>query len=149
MEYEKYEFVRGKDEFEYVFYSVGPKGRIKKVVGFQLFEDSKINYNLSFTDWDEQSGQKTDKVVTNNQDRDKVLATVAAIAVDFIIAHQEVLIFALGRTLSRVRLYQMGITRVIDNLDPKFVIEGYLIDEWMPFEKGLRYEAFRLKLNSN
>jgi hypothetical protein len=148
MEYERYEFEKGSSEFEYVFYSLGPKGRIKKVVNFEKIEDPGFRYNLSFTDWDEKLRQKSDEVVTNNQDRDKVLATVAVIAIDFILTHPDFIIIALGRTISRVRLYQMGITRVIDNLDPKFVIEGYLNNEWVSFEKGLNFEAFKLKIKS-
>jgi hypothetical protein len=148
MEYDRYEFVRGSNEFEYEFYSVGPKGRIKKIVRFQEIYAGGMHYNLWFTDWHEKTGQKSDDIVTNNKDRDKVLATVAAIAIDFIGIHPSVEIIAIGRTISRVRLYQILITRVIDKLDPTFVIEGWLNDEWLSFEKGLKYEAFKLKMKS-
>lgn len=148
MDYDRYEFIKGPSEFEYEFYSVGPKGTIKKIVRFQKFNDWEMNYNISFTDWNEVTGQKSDDTVTNNGDKDKVLTTVGAIAVDFVATHPNLEIIAMGRTISRVRLYQMGITRIIDKLDPKFAIEGWNNEEWKSFEKGLKYEAFKLKIKS-
>lgn len=46
---------------------------------------------------------------TNNEDRQKVLATVADTVVDFLNNHRQAAIFAKGSTASRTRLYQMNI----------------------------------------
>jgi hypothetical protein len=59
----------------YEFLSYSPKGTIKKVV--QYIANRKGVYNLGFGDWDEQALTIRDDVRTNNEDRDKVLATVA------------------------------------------------------------------------
>ena len=40
-------------------------------------------YNVGFGDFDPKSGKINDLVVTDNKDREKVLATVVATAMDF------------------------------------------------------------------
>src|SRR5688572_18026618 len=53
----------------------------------------------------------------NNQDRDKILATVAAMVLEFTEHFPEVWVYAQGSTLARTRLYQMGIAAHWDDID--------------------------------
>ena len=95
MNLEKYklEFNPTKTAFEFI--SEGPKGSILKRI-----EYSKINvkgyknfYNLGFGDVNSESDEINDVVVTDNQDRDKVLATVASTLFIFIKRYPKATIF--------------------------------------------------------
>ncbi len=68
----------------YEFYSEGPKGKIKKVIQYRRFDNTDQNlFNLGFGDWIETEQRVDDKVTSNNNDREKVLSTVAATAIEF------------------------------------------------------------------
>ena len=79
------------------FDSTGPKGTFRKVVRY-----SEINlkgfYNLGFGDQDEQTGYISDLTITNNEDSQKVLATVAATLYAFIETHPSASVIATGST---------------------------------------------------
>jgi len=87
-----------------------------------------------------------DMVNTNNQDRQRVLATVADTVIDFLKHHSEVSVFAKGSTKSRTRLYQMNITAFWNEIVyGSFIVNGYLNKEWLPFQKGINFEAFIIR----
>ena len=65
------------------FISEGPRGSIKKRVEYKQMEQNQI-YNLAFGDVNPETGKIDDKVVTNNKDSEKVLATVASTIYTFI-----------------------------------------------------------------
>lgn len=70
-------------------------------------------YNLAFGDKDPVTGEIGDRVVSNNGDIEKALATVAGAVFAFLDQHSEAWIFAAGSTSSRTRLYRMGITNIM------------------------------------
>lgn len=141
-----YPFIKRPGTYYYEFYSKGPKGSIKKVVEYYKLRELKAEvYNLAFGDWDEDKHHINDLSISNNADRDKVLATVAATVADFMKVHPDAIILASGSTLSRTRLYQISIARLWDNIEPHFEIQGYINDNWQPFQKGVNYIAFILK----
>lgn len=143
MHLEKYKTVADHDYLSYKFFSVGPKGIIKKGIQYKKIKEDV--YNLAFGDWNEQEQKIDDTVRSNNNDRDKVLATVAATVIDFISHHPKKAIFAIGATVSRTRLYQMGIHANWQQIDKLFIIMGFINGEWEVFVKGRNYEAFLLK----
>lgn len=146
MQLEIYPFIKRNETYYYEFYSEGPKGKIKKVVEFyRLQEYEQKVFNLSFGDWNENTNEVSDRNTSNNSDRDKVLATVAATVIEFIKNHPEAIIFVTGSTVSRTRLYQMGIAKVWNEINSLFEIQGYLNDTWWTFQKGVNYSAFLLK----
>lgn len=151
MKEERYNFNKLAEEHYYEFFSEGPKGKIKKVIRYSLIQKSPNRiFNLGFGDWNEEKEEVNDKIATNNQDRQKVLATVAATVLDFTNAHSDAFIFAQGSTPARTRLYQMGISAFWGEIGPLFSITAYYNGEWQPFEKGINYEAFlitRKKVN--
>lgn len=81
MQLPKYTFKTNLTFLDYEFESIGPKGKVKKIVRFT--EIQKAVYNLAFGDLDELSGEISDTAVTNNNDSKKVLSTVAAIVNHF------------------------------------------------------------------
>jgi hypothetical protein len=69
----------------YHFMSIGLRGSIQKAVKFRHVRD--YIFNLSFGNWDGTSDRIDDRSVSNNGDRDKILATVAYLVIDFIDLH--------------------------------------------------------------
>jgi hypothetical protein len=141
-----YPFVRRPESYYYEFYSEGPNGSIKKVVEYFRLEEWEAEvFNLAFGDWDEENNRINDLSISNNADREKVLATVATTIADFMVNHPDAIIIAAGSTASRTRLYQMGIAKVFDEINQGFEIQGYTNNSWQPFQKGVNYSAFLLK----
>ena len=146
MHLEEYTIVKGESDFYYEFYSEGPRGRIRKIVRFMpLTGTGNDYYNLYLGDWLEAEDRFSDTVVSNNMDREKVLATVAAIVVDFTAAIPHAVIFAEGNTPSRNRLYQMGISANWQIISEYFDLHGFKDDKWERFQKNRNYEAFLLR----
>lgn len=145
MRYEKYLY-KSESTFEFFeFYSEGPKGIIKKVVEFQLTSKEDV-YNLAFGDYNDELGRIDDKVVTNNGDSLKVLATVASTIYAFIEKHPNAWVIAAGSTKSRTRLYRIGITTNLIEISKDFHIFGYTKNgNWVTFKAGKDYEAFLIR----
>lgn len=128
---------------DYEFYSIGPKGQIKKVVRFTQI--STAVFNLGFGDLDAATGQISDISVTNNNDSRKVLATVASTVHDFTLNYPKVWIVARGSTVSRTRLYRMGITNHWSEVNAEFEVFGLKHGSWQPFELREDYDAFLVR----
>ena len=144
---DKYSYYRIPDEFYYEFISEGPKGKVKKVVRYSLIEDSlhKV-YNLGFGDWSDVNQDVDDQINTNNNDRQKVLGTVADTVVDFLKNHPKAAVFACGSTASRTRLYQMNILLYWSEIsEGSYIVQGYFDGRWVPFKKGINFEAFIIR----
>lgn len=145
MDLERYPTFASTDYQDYEFYSEGPKGRVKKIVRYQKINEKPIVYNLAFGDEDEETGRINDTSVTNNSDRDMVLATVAGTIIDFTNYHGNHLIHAKGSTPARTRLYQMGIASIWEEVSTDFEVYGLREGEWEEFKRGINYEAFFVK----
>jgi hypothetical protein len=146
MNLEKYEIIKGPGDFYYEFYSEGPKGRIKKIVRFTLLSEYEDDfYNLFFGDWLEAEDRVSDTSISNNKDTEKILATVASVVVHFTASKPQAVVFAEGSTPARTRLYQIGITAHMFEIDKEFDIHGFREDRWERFQKNKRYEAFLLR----
>lgn len=131
----------------YEFYSEGPKGRIRKLVIFTRIPDTDPEiYNLAFGDAHPVTGKLDDEVISNNEDRDIVLATVANTIATFCDHYGNHYIYAEGSTPSRTRLYQMGIAGLWDEINTDFEVFGLKENNWHKFEpNGVNYQAFLVK----
>jgi len=143
MHLDRYQTKAGKNLDTYEFVSVGTKGRIPKVVQY-IPTNYKNMYNLGFGD-KLPSGDFDDKVISNNGDSEKVLATVVATLYAFTDEHKEAMIYVEGSTESRTRLYRMGITKHLDEARKHFDIFGKTEISWEPFEPNRNYIAFLVK----
>ena len=100
-------------------------------------------YNLGFGDYDEEKQEVNDRVITNNGDSLKVLATVASTVYTFTGRHPDAHIFATGSTEVRTRLYQMGITNNLVEIQKDFHVHGMRQDEtFEEFVVGEDYIGF-------
>ena len=126
------------------FISTGPKGQVKKIIEFSETNVKDV-YNLAFGDFDEQTERISDRVVTNNGDSLKVLATVASSVYAFTTERPEAWVFATGSTAVRTRLYRMGLTNNLSEISQDFHVYGLQEDQWEEFLLGEDYEAFLVK----
>lgn len=140
----QYEFQTNESYLDFEFESTGPKGLVKKVVRYSPRNVEGMTYfNLGFGDWNEEEGRIDDVSTTNNLDTQKVLATVAATVLEFTAAYPDMLVYAEGSTPARTRLYQMGISANLAQIEP--ILEIYAFKKgkgWEAFQMGTNYEAF-------
>jgi hypothetical protein len=128
----------------YEFTSIGPNGYIKKIVQFSQMEENDV-YNLAFGNVSI-DGSIDDYTTNNNKDRDKILATVAAIVFDFTSAYPNSYVFFVGSTKERTRLYRMAISLNFEELDKTFIIYGLNEKGQVKlFQKGQPYYGFLIK----
>ncbi|HEY8894858.1 MAG TPA: hypothetical protein VIM79_08575 [Niastella sp.] len=144
MNLDQYSIVSTNEHRQYEFISVGPNGYIKKYVCYEAYGDNL--YNLAFGDWSDFEQGMNDKVRSNNGDRDKILATVAATVIEFLKHYPCATVFAKGSTPSRTRLYQMGLLANWHEINKLFIVEGLIKSEWLPFERGRNYQAFMARV---
>lgn len=145
MNLERYPYFASDDFKNYYFYSSGPNGQIKKGVRFSKMSDHPIMYNLAFGDMSGHTDMIDDLVISNNNDRDIVLATVANTIFDFTANYGNHYIFARGSTPSRTRLYQIGITAMLVDIKRNFDVYGFKNGLWRSFQKNTNYTAFLVK----
>ena len=143
MNLERYDFSTNETFLDFEFESEGPKGKIKKIVRYSPQNANGITYfNLGFGDRNEETGKIDDRSVSNNKDRERVLATVAATVLAFTQHFPDVMVYAKGSTPSRTRLYQMGIVANWDEIEPLLEVFGFANGQWERFSKNVNYEAF-------
>jgi hypothetical protein len=128
MKYPRYEYSTEDQLFFFEFESVGIKGRIKKVVQYSEMS-VKGFYNLGFGDFNEDTNEIDDEIVTNNGDGLKVLSTVVSTLYAFTGKYPEANIFATGSSEARIRLYRMDITNNLEELKQDFLVFGMRKDE--------------------
>ena len=149
MKHPKYNYRSESSLKFYEFISEGPKGLIKKMVIYTETTTENV-YNLGFGDYDESTNGINDLSVTNNGDSLKVLATVASTVYAFTERHPNSWILATGSTSVRTRLYRMGITNNLTEIEADFIVFGYTKNEdWEKFVVGEDYEAFLLTKKEN
>lgn len=109
---EKYPYKNTNLFANFEFESIGPKGKIKKIIQYELMgqlEDGTPLFNLAFGDYNKKRKNYSNLTISNNEDKNKVLATVASTTLDFSANYTRVAIHAKGSTPARTRLYQIGI----------------------------------------
>lgn len=144
MNYAQYPLAAEKTLMVFEFLSEGPKGKIRKIIKFEKTSKDKV-YNLGFGDLNETTGEVDDKVVTDNGDMEKVLATVVGAVYAFTDKYPKYWVYAVGSTAARTRRYQMGISRFLTDVKRDFEVYGLKEGAWEPFRVGVNYEGFLAK----
>jgi hypothetical protein len=147
---DRYNYEVSKSFLRYNFYSEGPRGRIKKAVLYGLLGARKgvDHYNLAFGDYDHNMEIIDDLSISNNGDRDKILATVAFTVIEFAGHFPGCKIVAGGSTPARTRLYQMGIAKYYKEISVLFDIQGLTEnDDWVSFKTRENYKAILVSQN--
>lgn len=145
MRLERYDYTTDHAFENFTFNSIGPKGLIRKIVSFQgvsVLPDGQPVINLALGDWDELVSTADDRSISNNKDREKILATVAHTVLEYTDVHGQRAVYAKGSTPARTRLYQMSINAHLHEIEKLFDVFGQLNGQFFKFEKGVNYEAF-------
>lgn len=121
MNLEQYRLKANKAFVSFSFTSIGPKGNIEKRIIYSKSDERGV-YNLAFGDKIKGSKEIDDTVVTDNKDGQKVLATVAASVYIFTEKYPTAWVVISGSTISRTRLYRIGIAHYFDELSQDFDI---------------------------
>lgn len=129
------------DRMTYQFNSEGIQGSIIKIIRFQAMSQKGV-YNLAFGDKAPDSDNIDDKAISNNGDREKVLATVAASVYSFSERYPSAWIYATGSSRARTRLYQMGIAKYVQEISEDFIVMGLRENGWESFQLRVEYEGF-------
>jgi hypothetical protein len=142
----QYELFSDESSANFEFISIGNKGEISKIVVFSEVDNNF--YHLGFGDKNEETGEISDLIVSNNGDSEKVLATVAACILIFTSKFPNAYVYATGSTESRTRLYRIGITNNLDEILQDFEVFGEIIGQqgaFQEFKKGVKYSGFLVK----
>lgn len=143
MNLDRYTLSVTKNRLSYSFESDGPNGKIPKLITFVPRNVSgRTFFHLSFGDWNEETENLDDKTISNNRDRNKILATVATAVLEFTEHFPDMPIFAQGSTKSRTRLYQIGISANLEAIEQQLKVYGWIDDQWERFKKNENYDAF-------
>ena len=122
MEQPFYDFNQIDESLSFSFESTG-KRIIEKRVIFQKL-DLENYYQLALVDLKE-DGTFDDKIVSNNGDRDTVLATIFQILNYFLTIFPDVVVLFAGSTNSRTRLYQIALNSELEKASKNFKISGF------------------------
>lgn len=117
---------------------------IKKVVTFTPINiPDPYCFNLCLGDWNENQQIVDDSIISNNQDTEKVLASVADIIFQFTDRNPNAIIYIEGNTESRVRLYQIKINKYLNEIIAHFELFGLLKNlDLEPYSAGNKYLGF-------
>lgn len=143
MNLQGYQVTHDETHEVFTFWSIGPRGPIGKFIVYDKIGPK--SYNLGLGDWDPDKMCIDDTARSNNEDHEKVLATVALTVVDFLNHHTDSRILVRGSTTSRTRLYQMEINSNWQEISQLFELEGYLNGAWKSFKPNVNYEAFVIR----
>lgn len=145
MDLERYEIESSVDSKYFEFVSSGINGNIVKVVKYVPFPNQEGLFNLGFGDKSIETGELDDLVVSNNGDTEKVLATVAMTVYEFFEEHPSATVYLKGSTNSRTRLYQISISKFIEQISIEFDVYGELEGEFERFNRNISYKGFLIQ----
>ena len=140
----KYPLSSSNQLMTFEFVSEGKFGGISKLVSFQP-TNLKGVFNLAFGDKNPDTGEINDRVISDNGDRDKILATVASTIYAFTDKYPDSWVYLTGSSKSRTRLYRMGINKFLNELNNDFEVYGQINNNWEKFESNSEFEGFLVK----
>ncbi len=146
MKYEGYELARIADDLSrFDFLSTGKNGKFQKRIIFTPTGFHNI-FNLAFGDIAEES-MLDDNSVTDNGDRNRILATIATAVDNYTKRYPERVIYFTGSTKARTRLYRMAIGLNLEELSVTYEIYAEIDsqDELVIFQKNMEISAFVFK----
>jgi len=144
MNYPKYGIASNHDFTIFKFISIGKNGVITKVIEFTKTNNGSV-YNLGFGDRFDINTEKgfsiDDVAISNNGDRNKILATIANAIFVFTENYPERYVYFTGTTLVRTRLYRMVISNNIKELSSVFYIFGIVHDKLTGRDSAIDFDS--------
>jgi hypothetical protein len=144
MRHEVYAGIKVTSDFSvFDFTSIGRNGAIAKRIAFTGTEWDKV-YNLAFGDIDV-NGEMDFYSISDNGDKNKILATIAKVIGDYTKQFPDRLILFTGSTEERTRLYRMAVGMHLEELSNTFEIYAFVDKAIVPFTKNMKINAFLVK----
>ena len=137
------DFIVANDLHTFKFISKGKKGNISKQVLF-IPDEERGFYNLEFGDV-RIDGSIDYLTVSNNGDRDKILATIMRIVDIYTTKYPDRIIYFIGSNTERIRLYSMMIALNLEELSVLFNIYAKENKEFIPFTRNMNSTEFLIK----
>jgi hypothetical protein len=135
-----YDFEVRQEATRFEFTSVG-KRAVRKIIAIQETTVPGF-FNVLLGD-SLPNGEVDVYAVSDNGDRDKILATVAQAMNQFLLLYPDAYLFFVGSTSTRTRLYQMAISHAWDSISNQFEVVGLnAAGQLVPFERNQSYEGF-------
>ncbi|MFY7734415.1 MAG: DUF6934 family protein [Bacteroidia bacterium] len=125
MKQQYYKYLRDEDCLWFEFESVSNQKTVRKIVVYTPFQDNPDVFNLALADA-LSDGSYSDKTVTNNEDMEKVMATVIRTMLRFFEKYPTKMVSVEGSTAERTRLYRIIISRELSEIEKIFTIYGLL-----------------------
>lgn len=147
MKQQYYKYLRDEECLWFEFESVSKQKTVRKVVIYTPFQDNPDIFNLALADAFP-DGSFSDKSVTNNEDMEKVMATVIRTLLRFFEKHSSKMVYVEGSTIERTRLYRIIISRELSEIEKIFTIYGLLEFDTEVFRKNQNYNAFVITLKN-
>jgi len=147
MNEDRYSEIEKSDDYQtFMFISQGRHGDLVKIVSFDAIIGLDNTFNLALGTM-LPGGTMDYDTISNNGDRNKILATVAQIVNIFIEHHPGKNVYITGSDTRRTLLYQRAISYGYDYLVEMFNIYGDVsiyspITEVEPFDKTKNYSGF-------
>ena len=144
MNYEMYSDYRYTSDYSvFDFVSIGKKGAIPKKIIFTSIEFDDV-YNLAFGDVNE-NGELDDYKISDNGDRNKILATIFSVVDFYTKKYPERWIAFRRSTKERTRLYRIAIGLNLEELCQIFEVYVYTAEGLKPFCKNMEVSVFVIK----
>ncbi|GAB3800820.1 hypothetical protein GCM10028819_26880 [Spirosoma humi] len=134
-----YDFAVSEKAVRFDFVSVGVK-IIPKVIIFDFIYEPNI-FNLVLADI-LPNGEIDIKTISDNGDRNKILATVAQAIVLFFDAHPDAWVLFTGSTPARTRLYRIAIHLELHTVVNQFNVYGISNGQLERFQPNRPYDRF-------
>jgi hypothetical protein len=146
MKHERYVPIYEEDDLgAFEFLSIGKNGTVKKRIAFERTAIKDI-YSLSLASIRNDGSLDFDDI-SDNGDRNKVLATVARAVEIYTTRYPKRLIYFKGNSPTRTRLYRMAIGLNLEELSQSFeifaVVEGRTYP--IPFQRNMEVMAFLIR----
>jgi|GEM_PF-5546426 len=106
---------------------MGKQGNVLKLTAFQRMQEHL--YNMALVDYDLETEEGNDSIVTNNQDMPKVLATVARILFDFLTCLPHVAVLIEANSEIKKKLYNRLIKNNLQSIPIDCEVLGVLPNE--------------------
>lgn len=148
MNHSVYEFERKGTELVFCFTSEGVRP-IEKTVRFsKIHKLGQTYYNLAFGDYDSETDQLDDKVVTDNGDMRRVLRTVVSIVEVFFSEHPTERLHIDGSDAIRHSYYHKLLHDYSDLITRLYNIEGSSNGKVEPFKRKTEYNFLIVSVRS-
>lgn len=135
------------DRLIFQFYSVSPEKQIQKVVIYRKYSVFPLVFEILMGDMMEDNATVDFLVESNNGDRDEVLFTVFQTMAMVLDEYPESKVYFYGSTSVRTRLYQILISKYIQEADNVYLVKGIKNNIEEIFVKNVNYDAFLISLN--